>query len=142
LEVAIAVMPQGGGGVEQAAGAVPAWVLLKVQDGFAEKLAVKEIGLPSALIWTPLNVCVVGELPKRTAATFAVPSPARVKKPATGELAKVTVTSAVKKSSAGFDGVPWSLQLDIFETEIELMPQTGGGVEQATGAVPALGFVN
>ena len=142
LEVEIAVTPQAGGSVEQAAGAVPALLTARVQEGFTEKLAVKEMGLPSALIWTLVKVWVVGELPKRTAARLAVPSPVRFRKPATGELAKMTVTSAVKKSSEGFDGVPRSLQPEIFETIIELMPQTGGGVEQEEGAVPAFGLLN
>ena len=116
---------------EQLAGAVPALEFVKVQE-VALKLAVRLMAVPSALIVTPVNAWLV---PVLTAA-LAVPSPLRLRVPLAGGLAYVTVTVAVKVSSAVL-GVPWLLQALMFDTAMALMAQA----EQEAGAVPAVAFV-
>lgn len=122
--------------VEQAPGATPAVLLVKVQLGLTLKLAVKLIIVPSALMVTPVKVCVVV---RPVTATEAVPSPVRFSVPVPGGLAKVTVTLAVKVSSPGAF-VFWLLQGEMLLTEMPVILQTVP--EQLAGAVPALLLVS
>ena len=56
LVAVILLTVQVSGGVEQDAGAVPALLLVNVHAGVAENVAVRAIGVPSALIVTPVNL--------------------------------------------------------------------------------------
>lgn len=67
---------------EQETGAVPALLLVKVH-AVAEKLAVKPIIVPSALIVTPVKVWLV---PLKVP-VVAAPSPVRIRLPVAGGLA-------------------------------------------------------
>jgi hypothetical protein len=118
LEVVIPVMAQLGGATEQEAGAVPALLFDNVQVGVAEKVAVRLMGVPSALMVTPVKVCDVA--PKAPTATDAVPSPVRFNVPVVGGVENVTVTFPVKVSSLGVC-VPWLLQAEILLTAIALI---------------------
>lgn len=121
---------------EQEAGAVPALLLVRVQPVFALNVAVRLMAVPSAVICTPVNVCVVV---RPVTETEAVPSPVRFNVPVAGTLLKVTVTLAVKVSSpAAF--VFWLLHAEILLTEMVDTLQTVP--EQFGGAVPALVFVS
>lgn len=119
---------------EQAAGAKPALLLLRVQLGVAEKKAVSARGCPFDSIVTPVKVCVTPT--KEPTATVPAPLPVRVSVPLPGGLEKLTVTLAVKVSSAELAGVPLLLQVEILVTVMPLTEQTAA-VEQAAGAVPA-----
>ena len=89
----------GGGAIEQAAGAVPALLLVNVHAPSAEKVAVRLMAVPSALMVTPVKVCV--PMPKEPTGTEAMPSPLKLSVPVAGASVNVTVTLAVKVSSEG-----------------------------------------
>lgn len=119
---------------EQEAGAVPAFTTVKEQIGESEKVAVRLMALPSAVIVTFWKVWVVPE--RLPTATLVLPSPLRTRLPVAGTSAKVTVTSAVNVSSpAAFVFWLWHgvISLVVIETILQL--------EQAAGAVPAVAFV-
>ena len=109
--------------VTQGAGAVPVLVSVSVQAPSAEKVAVRLIGPPSDGKVTPTKVC--GEV-KPDTETVAVPSPVKFKLPVVGEFTKVTVTSAVKKSSLPSPGVPLSSQGEMFAVSIAEIAQAFG----------------
>ena len=100
---------------EQALGAVPALLLVKVQAASSEKAAVNEMAVPSALIITPVKVC---GLLRPATERDPMPSPLRSSVPVAGGFTKVTVTSAVKVSSLG-SRVPLLLQAAECVMEVE-----------------------
>ena len=116
-EMLLTPMPETVQVLMQDAGAVPVLAFDKVHIVLAEKVAVRAIGPPSAIMCTPVKVCV---LPLRPlTATEAMPSPLRLSVPVAGGVVKVTVTLAVNMLSAG-------LQAEMFDVLMAVMLQEGG----------------